>query len=363
MKVSSSKRLFFIDAMRAWAIIMMLQGHFIDGLLDPAFRDKSSIWFTIWLYFRGITAPVFFTVSGFIFTYLLLGVQGIGFQNPRVKKGIRRGIELLLIGYALRFYYGGLLEGKIYPGFLMIDVLHCIGISILIIIVFYLLVGRFSNLLIPIFLIGFILIFLFEPVYKNISYEGLPTFIANYLTKKNGSIFTIIPWVGYPMAGACLTFLYSAYSHHKRFYLMAILGFIFMGLLLIFGSSPLFSWINRTYGIELFGLVFQNNYLFIRLGDVFIVFAIFMLLRSLMTHPKVIKIGANTLSIYVIHHIILYGSFTGLGLYRFFHFKLNPVQAISGALVFIVVCVWLALVYNKHEVAIKRYLPWHRIRK
>ena len=66
-----SKRLYFIDAMRAWAILMMLQGHFIDGLLDPIFRDPSSMVYSTWKYFRGITAPVFFTVSGFIFTYLL----------------------------------------------------------------------------------------------------------------------------------------------------------------------------------------------------------------------------------------------------------------------------------------------------
>ncbi|MEM6543164.1 MAG: acyltransferase family protein, partial [Bacteroidota bacterium] len=69
---AQSKRLFFIDAMRAWAILMMLQGHFIDGLLDPIFRDPEHLAYSIWLYFRGITAPVFFTVSGFIFTYLLL---------------------------------------------------------------------------------------------------------------------------------------------------------------------------------------------------------------------------------------------------------------------------------------------------
>lgn len=53
------KRLHFIDAIRAWAILMMLQGHFIDGLLAPQFRDLDQKWFQIWTYFRGITAPVF----------------------------------------------------------------------------------------------------------------------------------------------------------------------------------------------------------------------------------------------------------------------------------------------------------------
>ena len=69
-----NNRLFFIDAIRAWAILMMLQGHFVDGLLDNSFRDNSNMVYTTWKYFRGITAPVFFTVSGFIFTFLLVKV-------------------------------------------------------------------------------------------------------------------------------------------------------------------------------------------------------------------------------------------------------------------------------------------------
>ena len=83
---NSKSRLFFLDAIRAWAILMMLQGHFIDGLLDNAFRDNSNMLFATWKYFRGITAPVFFTVSGFIFTFLLIRSPQTGWSNPRVKK-------------------------------------------------------------------------------------------------------------------------------------------------------------------------------------------------------------------------------------------------------------------------------------
>ena len=144
---NSSKRLFFIDAIRAWAILMMLQGHFIDGLLDTAFRDDSNIGYSIWKYFRGITAPVFFTVSGFIFTFLLVkGKDGQCFSNPRVKKGIKRGLELLFIGYLLRTNFMGLLNGQIYPSFYIVDVLHCIGLSLLGIIGIYLLTYRKRNL-------------------------------------------------------------------------------------------------------------------------------------------------------------------------------------------------------------------------
>ena len=127
---NNKARLYFIDAMRAWAILMMLQGHFIDGLLDNAFRDDQNMAFSVWKYFRGITAPVFFTVSGFIFTFLLIRGENNGLENPRVKKGIKRGLELLFIGYLLRLNLFGLLSGEIYDSFYLVDVLHCIGLSI-----------------------------------------------------------------------------------------------------------------------------------------------------------------------------------------------------------------------------------------
>ena len=97
-----------------------------------------------------------------------------------------------------------------------------------------------------------------------------------------------------------------------------------LGFLLVSNSSNWFVGLSRVSGIGLFADVYANNYLFIRLGDVLLVFAAFMLFRSLWKNRTVLKIGQSTLTIYVVHFIILYGSFTGLGLYRFFHHALSP---------------------------------------
>ena len=100
--MAQSNRLYFIDAVRAFAILMMLQGHFIDTLLSPVYRDKTNTVYTIWSYFRGITAPTFFTISGLVFAYLLLRAYAKGDDQPRIKKGLFRGLLLLAIGYSLR---------------------------------------------------------------------------------------------------------------------------------------------------------------------------------------------------------------------------------------------------------------------
>jgi len=352
--IAKTNRLFFIDAMRAWAILMMLQGHFIDGLLDPIFRETTNPAYNIWLYFRGITAPVFFTVSGFIFTYLLIRVPQKGMDNPRVTKGLRRGLQLLLIGYLLRLNLLGLFKGQLYSSFYLVDVLHCIGLSILGIIGVYLLTINKRKYVFPSVLIGItLLLFLFEPIYKQWTFSFLPDLIANYFTKANGSVFTIIPWFGYTALGAFISLLFTKYKESKYLFPVAISIALTVGYFLIYQSSRMFGGLYDVTGLELFNMILANNYLFIRLGNVFIVFAVFMVLRRFMTNKTVLNIGASTLSIYVIHFIILYGSFTGLGLYRFFNHSLAPEIVIPGALAFMAVCTFLALRYNQYEERIK----------
>lgn len=354
---ANSKRLFFIDAMRAWAILMMLQGHFIDGLLDPLFRDPNNLFYNIWLYFRGITAPVFFTVSGFIFTYLLIKAKGDALDNPRVKKGLKRGLQLILIGYLLRLNLFGLLLGEVYDAFYLVDVLHCIGLSLLTIIGVYVFASKKNSNLLPSILLGITLVlFFFEPIYKQWTFPFLPDAIANYFTKSNGSIFTIIPWLGYTTLGAFISIQFLKFKNAKGFYPKAIFVALVLGLLLIFTSSDVFEFLFEQTGIALFKLIELNNYLFIRLGDVLIVFAIFMIFRSIMLNKTILKVGANTLSIYVIHFVLLYGSFTGLGLYQFLHHSLSPFVAVLGAILFMLACTLLALKYAKHESFIKQEL-------
>lgn len=356
---AKNNRLFFIDTMRAWAILMMLQGHFIDGLLDPIFRDSSNTVYNVWLYFRGITAPVFFTVSGFIFTYLLIRVPENGMDNPRFAKGIRRGLQLLAIGYLLRLNLGGLLKGEIYNAFYLVDVLHCIGLSILGLIGVYVLTSKRKKYVFPLVLVSITLVlFLFERVYKDWSFAFLPSFIANYFTKANGSVFTIIPWFGYATLGGFISVLFTRFKNYRYLYPTAVSIALAVGYLLIYQSSNAFAGLYKWTGLELFNLILSNNYLFIRLGNVFVVFAIFMILRQFMTNKTVLNIGASTLSIYVIHFIILYGSFTGLGLYRFFNHSLSPEIVIPGAIAFMVACTFLALKYNRYEVSIKSQIAW-----
>ncbi len=348
---SENLRLYFIDIMRAWAILMMLQGHFIDGLLDPIYRDSTNTIYATWRFFRGITAPAFFTLSGFIFMYLLLKEDNSqAIKNIRIKKGIKRGLMLIGIGYLLRMNIFGLFSGVIYDSFYLVDVLHCIGVSILFLIGIYTYSRHRNKYVLPTILgvLG-LFIFLFEPAYKVVNYSFFPEFIANYFTNINGSVFTIFPWFGYAALGAFMAVLFSKYKNSSYLYPKAIILTLALGIILTFFSSRIFLYLFEISQLQIFADIFNNNYLFIRFGNVLVLFALFMLFRNIIKAKLLLNIGKSTLYIYVIHFIILYGSFTGLGLYKYFHHSLDPYYTIGGAILFLMGVTYLSLLYGKRK--------------
>lgn len=330
-----TNRLYFIDAVRAFAILMMLQGHFVDTLLALEFQDTSNVAFRVWQYFRGITAPVFFTISGLIFTYLLIKANVKGISNERIKKGLIRGLMLIGIGYALRIPIFRWFTGNFDTYFLVVDVLQCIGLSLILIVLFYKLVQQNTIVFSLLMLVLGTLIFMTEPLYRTYTADNIPLVFANYLTMSNGSIFTIIPWFGYMGYGAFIATLFYGYLERPKFKNIIILVFLLLGLFLVCGSTWFLQQIYLLTDLQVFNDVANFNYLFIRLGNVLIILGTFYALENFLKQTLILKIGQKTLSIYIIHFIVLYGSITGLGLNQILGKNLNPTEAIVGALVFL----------------------------
>lgn len=326
---------------------MMLQGHFIDTLLDVSYRDESNTAFQIWKYFRGITAPTFFTISGLIFSYLLIKAKKSGNVSKRMRKGLVRGLMLIGIGYLLRVPIFEWLVGKFNSYFLVIDVLQCIGLSLILIVVIYRLTLKKTLIFSILMLIFGLVIFITEPLYRHLELIYLPKLFSNYLTKDYGSVFTILPWFGYVAFGGFISTLFYRYLDRPKFKMGIVLGFFAVGILLILKSSWLLMKIHYITDIQLFKDAAWYNYLFTRLGNVLILFSLFYLAEKYIKQPLILRIGQKTLSIYVIHFIIIYGSFTGFGLHQIIGKILVPWQAVIGALAFLILVCFISFYYVK----------------
>ena len=350
-------RLYFIDALRAFAILMMLQGHFISGLLDPVFKDPDNPIYSFWLYCRGFTAPVFFTITGWVFTFLLLRNSEQGWKNPRVKKGLKRTLELLFWGYLLRLNLPMLFDGKINNSFIYPDVLQIIGISLSLIILLYgcfYFMRRWAG---AVFLLVGLIIFICQPLYVDLVLEDWPRFIAGYFSKANKGVFYLFPWFGYVCIGSCIAYLFK--PNTEQLWAWG-LGFLALGYWLVFKSSAFLIDLEFFTGIELFRKVAYNNFLFIRLGDVFFLFGGFILANDYLKKGLWTTIGGKTLEIYIVHYFILYGSLFGLGLYKFYKYSWTFPQAIAGALAFMLVCTALVLADGHYRPKLLTFLKEKR---
>ncbi|RXJ51426.1 heparan-alpha-glucosaminide N-acetyltransferase domain-containing protein [Gelidibacter gilvus] len=351
-----ANRLYFIDAVRAFAILMMLQGHFVDTLLNPIYRDDSYTAYTVWSYFRGITAPVFFTISGLVFLYLLLKAHDKGSDKQRLRKGTTRAAMLIAIGYALRIPFFSWLKGSFDTYFLVIDVLQCIGLSLLLLIGLYLLCRRNSYILSIVLLSIGCVIFVTEPLYRDLTLENVPLVFANYLSKSNGSVFTMLPWFGYVAFGGFLATLFFRNSHKKHFKQITVTAFLVLGVILLQYSTLILQKLFEITNVELFERSANYNYLFLRLGNVLLYFGFFYMLERFMKQSIVTRIGETTLNIYIVHFIIIYGSFTGIGLKHFYYKSLEPWEAVFGALLFIVAVCLIVFHIGKTNAFIYKHL-------
>lgn len=343
-------RLYFLDALRAFAILMMLQGHFVDTLLAPEFRDLSNPFFSIWTFMRGLTAPVFFTVTGIVFVFLLLKEQKPLREHVRVRKGIRRAFMLLALGYLLKWNLFAVLTFNFHSYHFAVDVLHVIGLGLLLLIGIYA-AHRTWGFSFPIVagILG-VIIFLMFPVVEALDWSAAPRFLANYFTMKNGSTFNIFPWLGYTLMGGVI----GSVAHYrtgwfKKWWMP--LALLSAGLWLHFSSYTIFSNISHVLASELSQKWLANQYIFWRFGHVLIVLSVFIFLEQILRkgfHPLFLKIGSETLTIYGGHYVVLYGTWLGIGLSQLWYRQLDPVQVVVGALLF--EAVFILLIANIEQV-------------
>lgn len=354
MHTPAGDRIVVLDVLRAFAILMMLQGHFIDTMLDDRYRDLANPIYAAWSFMRGITAPVFFFVSGAVFVFLVLRESRPWRQSERIRKGLRRAFLLLLLGYVLKWNFLMLLWTlEFYPSYFTVDVFQILGLTLLVAIVAIGFCQR-TGLPLPLaFLALALAAFVFAPEIKAREWSALPVFLQNYLVKSHGSTFTLLPWIGYALFGGVAGWWMRARPQILNSAWTPV-------ILLATGLAAQFLIDDVLRGLyQITGLQVVSNYLFRALGFVLIVLSIFIWIvrHAGPMPPLLLKIGRETLVIYSVHYVVLYGTWFGIGIHDLGRGTWPPWAAAMGALMFLACFVYL--VYRIEDV--RRW--WGRARR
>ncbi|MGD8780024.1 MAG: heparan-alpha-glucosaminide N-acetyltransferase domain-containing protein [Ignavibacteria bacterium] len=349
-KQNSNNRVVYLDVLRAFAVIMMVQGHTVHTFLMEEYRTMDYLFYGIWHTMRGFTAPIFMFTAGCVFAYLFKRKSLPFFENPRVKKGLVRFLTLLCIGYLLRFptlrifdFFNVSRQRMLI--FVSVDALHLIAFGILFIIAIEFIGEKIKIKDSYLFILATLLFFILAVPFRSINFlEILPLPVAAYFNYDTGSNFPLFPWAGYVLSGAYLGYYLAK---NPKIYLQKIfaLRLILIGILLIIGSYLL------KLALEFFIVVDEdiwNAYPMLplfRVGVVLILNGLISFIcRSVNKLPKIINlIGRHTLSIYVVHLIILYGCVFTPGFY-YKHSKILNVGETIGA-VLVMFSLMLLMVY------------------
>jgi uncharacterized membrane protein len=205
MAVNRSTRLVYLDALRGLAILLMVQDHAFDWWLRGEFHPTP--WGRITEFLGTLAAPLFLFLMGFSLALSIeKRLQG-DLAAPQVALSLlRRGVFLILQGYVvtwLVFYNGWNLEEM---G--AVDVLHCLGLSMLVLIPLAL--GR-SWPLTALASVAAAAVSLWAGSWD------LPSWLAAWLTGTSGiSYFPLLPFVVYALVGLALGLLYRQMAGHPR---------------------------------------------------------------------------------------------------------------------------------------------------
>lgn len=289
--------------------------------------------------------------------YLLTKDDRPLWENERVKKGLRRVLMLITLGYLLKWGIFSIVTLRAYPTYFTVDVLHCIGFAILGLISVYALHRIFQfSLRVSLFTLA-VFIFFLEPYLKAADWSQLPSWLANYFTTANGSTFTLFPWMAYTFMGGVLGVWLNrnaqiAFTKSFPWILFTI------GAMFALFSSHWVHTLHEMTGWASIRAMFGHSYLFTRLGNVLIaVSAVIWITRWWKSMPALVtKIGGETLTIYAVHYVILFGTWFGVGLATFWKQALSPIPAAIGALLFII-----SFVYLIKHIELVRHIVYNQI--
>lgn len=357
MTTALRKRITIFDLTRFIAMLFMIQGHTIYAFLDMSTIDTSNIWWVLWAFNRGFTAPVFLVVSGAVQIFANKRDENGNISNTTLYKRLMLGLSLIIISYLMH------LPGSFFQMLEMTDaqmirlyqvnILQLIGFCLIFnIILMKIIKNDYVHLVVASI---FIFIFAFGGYYVESSnlYQDMHPALASYITFHHGSIFPIFPTAAFYCVGLCFGIVIKKTKHDQKFFIRLSSIVISLVLFLIFI-------LQHSYEYDYFKSILYINkasaeIVLFRLIIVFLYIFIVSFLDEFWKKKDIILMfGKRALLIYILHLYFIYNfllytkAFNG-------YFKLNIFDLQESIyLVFLVVILTLSSVFLI-DFALKRF--------
>ena len=352
----------FIDLLRGFALVVMIETHVVNAYLPADIKLSPSFF---WLTFvNGLVAPAFLFASGF--SIMLQGRRQwenwLHFRLPFWKQMSRLGFITLVAYYSHldNFKLSKYLhpdEPDIFKKSLQVDILQCIVASLLVIHILIFLFRKPNRLAWGALSLAAGVALLTPLVWARDFSGDLPLALALFLNPHGISLFPLFPWITFILAGtvAAIFFMNSVErGNDGRFMLFVSLGgvaFILAGLLA--KMSPYSLPGHRNFYTT------SPLYVLIRLGCVLLICAaLYSLEKFRKWRPGPIMVaGQESLLVYGVHLWVIFALLRGK--------HVGPVVGLeagyAGCFVISLAVILLLLFLARHYHALKiAYPDWTR---
>ena len=352
-------RIHYLDFMRGFAVILMVMGHSIDSVLTP--EERTTAIFRIHDVVRGFTAPLFLFVSGYAFSVATeKRWESFLTWSPPLARRLGKILLLLIVGYALHLPFFSLHKLLYettpagYTQLFQVDVLQCVAISLLLLhlIILVAKTPRVSALAILGVAATMLLV---TPVVSSIDFTAIISpVLAPYFNQQQPSVFPLFPYAAYLFAGAVSGhfFLAARRANTERAFFRKLVGF---GVALILAAIAFNQVSASLYPPHDFWKT-NPTVLVSRIGIILAAVAGFYALRGIpdVFGKQLAALGQSSLSVYVLHLVIVYGSAANNGLMQIVGPTLDYQAALAVAatmLVAMTLFVWVwDFVQKRHNV-------------
>jgi uncharacterized membrane protein len=196
---SATGRIHAFDWLRGVAVLVMIQTHCL-GLLLPELQ--AGRFYQRVQMIDGLVAPSFIFSAGFAIALVQVRAGLQGRRGEQLRKSLKRIFEVLLVAEFINFIWFPLLRQP--KWLLRIDILHCIALSLFLVMpVLYALALR-PKLLRWVLLLVALAVFAVAPLGEQVT--GWPSLFLNtnfgVLDVDTGAGFPLLPWTGYVFLGA-----------------------------------------------------------------------------------------------------------------------------------------------------------------
>lgn len=342
----------YIDLLRGWAVLVMIEVHVVNTFLLPELRSQS--WFTVLNFINGLVAPTFLFITGYAFVLVAqrkwndyLAVNRVFFKQ------VGRILQIWAVGYALHlpvFSFTRLMQEspQLWMSFWKVDVLHCIAASLLLMLLLAVVLRRQTVFMWAVSAIGLLVIFS-TPFTWTMNIDAyVPIQIANYFNAAHGSLFPLLPWLGFVFFGGMVSYavvhLKSKMTSEKIF-----LGILAVGIGLIVVNVALSLMPFELYPPHHFGRS-SPLFVFIRLGIVLVMLStLYFWEQAAHSTQSIVSVtGAESLVAYSFHLLVIYGLFFDNKSLSFIIGKTRTVPEVAGmTLALIAVTVAVSYVWNR----------------